>query len=370
MKNNNLKHTLRKIENIILQNLNKDDGQQSYSEEVIASHFKLIKNELLVSVLESKTSFDRWVVYLQLELQNLLELVERNQKHSLGKTHELFFSITLKSFMLIDELQKDFSAVYRFDFRAPMIYFKHKSEQFRVAIESLNHHLQEVTIDKRLYEILKSHLNAFSNLKDLTYHQINAFEVRLALLNNCLQNSGESELNDKLRLALIRQVFNEEAFISYIVDCINEEMLASKTALDLFLNKWRLIIWSIEKITTGKANKVDLAKILEKALKQKESIERIKLAKGKDSLPYFHAHTNLIQLLYFFQLMLDAELLSCKNRTEIFNFISDHIETDRIAHPSLGSMQRKFGTASKMDKIKIKNFLIKMLNQVNQEKFN
>lgn len=367
MKENDIQSRLTKIEQLIRGDLAVTPKSVEVCNLEIDSEIQSVKKHLKETLLNSNHTFEKTLIFVQASIQQLLaegsDRLSSLKSSVLGQKH---LNERMNHLMdLLDELQVQNVQCFRLDFKAPELYIQAKQREMTLVILQLKSEFKE-KLDDRLTLVLNSEVYVLPS--DCTYQQIASFKDRLHALKNMDMENLKSDIETPVVFSLLKNGLDTARFLELCIERIENQAIHTVEDMGSFSSEWHRAFLVAEHYATKNKTDSFMVGILEKALKRRSrSVHQFLGRDDSGQTPYFHATTSLVQLLYLFKLWIDTGVMKCENRSGLYHFIHRHVETDRVAHPTVGSMQRKYGTAKKSDKTKVKNLLIVMLNQINQE---
>jgi hypothetical protein len=351
------------IENFFSRELDptvKNTGQdEKYFFDLILNIKTDLNNEILISL----KSFEKSLHYVQSNIQQILYKIYFNK--DVDKAPFIIDCGLNQLLIFLEYLQLQYNSHYYFNNIVPRLFIDYKIAQVKHDVEKLKKELKG-KIDERLEIIIENEV--FKASENINYDELKNFIKRILDLSKIFIDGVDESTIENAHFTLIESGLHTPKFLTYCLELIWRQELDSEYELETFMSKWQTCLWVCNYANNLVKDKNAFVKLLEKAINKKNNLIKKKIDNQKTiSTSYFQAKVSLVQLLYLFKLWIDADVLEFKSRTSLYHFINKHIETLKVKHPTIGSMQRKYATALKTDKIKIKNFLIVMLNQINQE---
>jgi hypothetical protein len=248
---------------------------------------------------------------------------------------------------------------------------------------------------ERLDEIQKSNLNLDAELLSIalqpifdfikaakntgiTYQRINYFDILLKKIESL--EIAEEDTEKLLISALISINFNSFEFYYYFTDNVQNELdeIESENTKHQILSKYLKEINQIYAVSEL-ALRPNLLSIKEQLISwlgeeieflEKESRMLALLQQSKtQGEPEFKIHTELsvAQLGYFLKLLVDTGIIKNSNQKDVIRFFSRNIRSKQTGMISQTSLNSKYYNHEESNVIVVKDFLIKMLNEINKK---
>ncbi len=292
------------------------------------------------------------VACLGLRKQNTSEAKELPQDGNSFLLHQLN--------QLIGYYRKNFPGEFKMSFTAPWCYRKEMIDDQAAVIQEIQTFLRKNQLDRYLQNSLADYFYQMQFPlvdKVFTYLELESFQHLVGVLSTLIKKSNLVDFQKLLIVELVKMNFNTPLFIDFCLTILGNDDLVNWDTLKFAITGQR---WFCAK-TIGLYDLIDKAR-------ENHPIKDESTAESEKSLatrPYFKVSFTSRQLLFFFQVLVDTRTVITKNRTGIFDFITNHIGTVRSTQLSRGSLQRKFGKTQSLDIKKVKDQLIAMINYIN-----
>jgi len=261
-----------------------------------------------------------------------------------------------------------FTAYFDFDKELP----SHFLEVYRTANQITGEELQQKLTDHQVEAGLAKLIILFSEaskkserLRVKTWRQ---WDYRLKTINeiNCfLDNLTVGDATLGLLKLLVSREFNSIQVYGYFVKYVEQITLSEKTFPEqqqelLFLLKtFRQVRVEAQYFFNPKAHslKASVLESLEAELSYLERKEKLFLESFKATNPespskfYFKVAITLAELMFFFRVMLEVGVISTKFNSYLYEFIANHIKTERADNISKKSMRNHFNNKPFPDRV-------------------
>lgn len=260
-------------------------------------------------------------------------------------------------------------------------YFRSKKMQNNVVV--LLSSFRENRIDKRLIDVLSNYFYSFLNNKSFNHitwhHWTYAVKIASELSSRLSFLSYTDRHQEELAELLITFNFNHRPFFRFIAEKMSELMEPCK---DLYEKEqqWIQFHERLESIpvmsemacdTTLPDIRYSVAKYIERKLeslsKQRKIWSKFPVGAVNQNSKNYHFKVSLTarQLIFFFRILLELEILVVGRKKTLFTFIANFIGTPNTDRLELHSLLSKDEIPSQNVIEKVKSVLISMINHIN-----
>lgn len=387
----NALYELSVLDDHILNKLNPGNTTDDLTDEKLEQYVSLIKIEArtcrwkIVSKARSLLDKRYVTIFIQNHQEQLCFLI--NQLHFYrenlpGQSSPSYLNcLKIIEQVLTDilkTLQEQFSKYFNFSANVTVISQLESIVFFKGRMEQIQE--KEINIDSTLLNIALNPVKEFIEKGKKTgysYQKIDYFDTLLheiESIDNACDNTSISLTN-----ALISINFNGSWFLKYLINKISEELKKEDSlsknlqVLSSYLKFYNQV--NVRPDFALEPNNVSIKALiiswiyeeidyLEKEIRIKEFIKQL----GECSEAGIKIQTGLsvAQLGFFLKLLVDCDVIKNPKQTDVIRFFSQNISTKQTETVSLSSLSSKYYNHEENNKIVVKEYLIRMINEVNK----
>jgi hypothetical protein len=287
-------------------------------------------------------------------------------------------------FELFEYLRTYFKAHFNYEAELPVKFIERTKNSRYTTRQDLNDKLTEFKVDKDLVNLLKNFSEASSDSEKFTLHTWRQWDyliVTIKIIYGFLDDPPTGDINLELLKLLISQEFNSIQVYAYFIKYVERITLSEITFQEqqqelLYLIKvFRQVRIDTEFMYDVKVQslKISVVESLEAELAYLEQKEKLLIQSLKATEPngpskfYFTVAITLAELMFFFRIMLEVKVIFTKFNSYLYEFVSNHIRTQRAENLSKQSQRNHLSNKLFPDRTvkNVKGWLEKMINHIN-----
>jgi hypothetical protein len=389
-------YELEILDDLVVNNLNSGCSGSLFTKEnleqwqgIARTQQEIIKKKL-VCVAFSLNKEKKIRCYIQNHQSRLCYLTDslvnhymQDTKNGIREEEEYFKTIEIVFEILLDLMQflsSQFGEYFNFNEKATVSLKLEKFYLFRERITNLGNLVPDR--NSELLRICLSPVNEFLDGKtdsQITFRELIYFDTLLKEIETIAQSGKPFE--DSLKFTLICLNFNSFQFFRYLTNEIeialkqDESHSAKVNRLSWYLKNYNQIIEKPDLFfkTRQASIKTQINNwIIEEIGYLEKSLQLAKASTVITSCytsPDFKIHTELsvAQIGYFIRLLFDTGVLQNKNHSDVIKFISNNTKTRQVEIISPESLRTKFYNIEEGTRKTVKEIIIRILNQINQQ---
>lgn len=287
-------------------------------------------------------------------------------------------------FELFEYLRAYFKAHFNYEAELPVKFIERAKNTRYTTRQDLNDKLTEFKVDKDLVNLLKNFSEASSDSEKFNLHTWRQWDyliVTIKIIYGFLDDPPTGDINLELLKLLISQEFNSIQVYAYFIKYVERITLSEITFQEqqqelLYLIKvFRQVRIDAEFMYDSKVQslKSSVVESLEAELAYLEQKEKLLIQSLKATEPngpskfYFTVAITLAELMFFFRIMLEVKVIFTKFNSYLYEFVSNHIRTQRAENLSKQSQRNHLSNKLFPDRTvkNVKGWLEKMINHIN-----
>jgi hypothetical protein len=284
---------------------------------------------------------------------------------------------------LLEHIRSYFEPYFNFEAELPSRFLEVYGDAGSAVKEELKRKISLHDIDPDLAKLIiyfSEVQNDEVRFKVKTWRQWDHLRKTVTEIIQLLDSPIVGNTNLELLKLLIAREFNSIQVYGYFVKHIEKTTLGETSFPEqqqelLFLLKtFRQVRIEAQSLynPTVQSLKISVIESLEAELSYLEQKEKLYLQSFKATNPeapskfYFKVAVTLAELMFFFRVMLEVALISTKFNSYLYEFISNHIQTERAENISKKSMRNHFNNKPFPDRVvhNVKSWLEKMTNHI------
>ena len=332
------------------------------------------------------TNKTQYIHNLQLQLTHLAGgLTGFDQENDNSKQLSWVFEWVLNGvFELFEYLRTYFKAYFNYEADLPVKFIERAKNTYFTTPQDLTDKLTELKVDKDLLNLLKNFSEASRDSEKFTlrtWRQWDYLVGTVIFIYAFLDDSIKGDINLELLKLLISQEFNSIQVYAYFIKYVERITLGEAIFQEqqqelLYLIKvFRQVRIDAEFMYDSKVQslKSSVVESLEAELAYLEQKEKLLIQSLKATEPngpskfYFTVAITLAELMFFFRIMLEVKVIFTKFNSYLYEFVSNHIKTQRAENLSKQSQRNHLSNKLFPDRTvkNVKGWLEKMINHIN-----
>lgn len=284
---------------------------------------------------------------------------------------------------LLEHTRSYFAAYFNFERELPSRFLEVYRNAYPKVEEELTGKMAMHDIDPDLAKLIiyfSQTPNGTDRFRIRTWRQWDHLQKTVREINHFLDSPAVGITNLELLKLLVAREFNSIQVYGYFVKYIEKTTLGETSfpeqqqELLYLLKTFRQVRVEAESVynPTVQSLKLSVIESLEAELTYLEQKEKLYLQSFKATNPeapskfYFKVAVTLAELMFFFRVMLEVGVISTKFNSYLYEFISNHIQTERAENISKKSMRNHFNNKPFPDRVvqNVKSWLDKMTNHI------
>ncbi|WP_295664713.1 hypothetical protein [uncultured Mucilaginibacter sp.] len=284
---------------------------------------------------------------------------------------------------LLEHTRSYFAAYFNFERELPSRFLEVYRNAYPKAEEELTGKMAIHDIDPDLAKLIiyfSQTPNGTDRFRIRTWRQWDHLQKTVREINHFLDSPAVGITNLELLKLLVAREFNSIQVYGYFVKYIEKTTLGETSfpeqqqELLYLLKTFRQVRVEAESVynPTVQSLKLSVIESLEAELTYLEQKEKLYLQSFKATNPeapskfYFKVAVTLAELMFFFRVMLEVGVISTKFNSYLYEFISNHIQTERAENISKKSMRNHINNKPFPDRVvqNVKSWLDKMTNHI------
>lgn len=326
-----------------------------------------------------------YIVTVQSQLSYLADGITSFEKNGLSelKLHESLKYILFRIFALLEHLRTYFPANFNIESDLPIHFTDLFKSSYSVFDSELKRKLEDNKVDPDLSFLIISFSEATSRserFKIRTWRQWEYLLNTTQYISAFLDNPPSADINLEILKLFIRQEFNAIQVYGYFIKYLERTTL-SEASFPEQQQELLLLFKTLRQVrveTKGyycsnvPSLKESMIESLEAELTYLEQKEKVFLQNFKATNPeapskfYFKVAFTLAELMFFFRIALEIGLFVTKFNSYLYEFISNHIRTERAENISKKSMRNHFNNKPFPDRtvFSVRSWMEKMINHI------
>ncbi|WP_158826960.1 hypothetical protein [Mucilaginibacter lacusdianchii] len=354
----------------------------------VQQSFQAIRWEILTDLetLPDESSKKQYISNLQVQLV-YLNSIHQGYNHEMivhQRTADFAGWLTTEIFQLLEHIRAHFSAYFDDGQNLPDNYIKAYRNQHPEIWADFEQFLKEHPLDSELKLLLTQFANATESSEKFVIKTWRQFDYLLNMIWSIIKWKELTEEENR-ELALLKlfvyNEFNSIQIYAYFIKYIEKITLGEASYQDqqqelLYLLKvFRQVRVDAYLPYDPKVQSLKLSVVesLETELAYLEQMEKLQVQHFQGTNPeapsrfYFNVAVTLAELMFFFRVMLEVKVIYTKFNSYLYEFISNHIRTERTDNISKKSMRNHFSNKPFPDRVvqNVKAWLEKMIQHIN-----
>lgn len=297
----------------------------------------------------------------------------------------LFDWLLTSLFELLEHVRNYFASYFDFDAELPTHFFS----RFQPINADFGNNLEETLIKNNVDQELSSLILAFSRSTDKserfkirTWRQWDYLVKTVQGISQFLDHPPKEDIDLEILKLLICKEFNSIQVYAYFLKYIERTTLSDaefhEQQQDLFylLKTFQQVRVEAQHLYDPKVQslKTSVIESLEAELTYLEHKEKLYTQNFRStdadapSKFYFVVAVTLAELMFFFRILLEVAFIQIKFKSYLYEFVNNHIKTQRAENISKKSQRNHFSNKPFSDRIvqSIRGWLQKMINHIDQ----
>lgn len=285
---------------------------------------------------------------------------------------------------LLEHIKTYFSAHFDVNSELPSGFAHGYSMRHKSFFEQILDKISRFEFSKELKALVRNFIESSGGSDKFalrTWLQLDYLILAVGIIGNFFDDPPTSDLDLELLKLLIGIDFNSIQVYAFFVKYIERITLSEASFQEqqeqlLYLLKvFRQVRQEAGPSYDPKVQplKVSVIESLEAEIAYLEQKEKLYLQNFKSTNPdspskfYFTVAVTLAELMFFFRVMLEVKMIFTKFNSYLYEFISNHIRTERAENISKKSMRNHFNNKPFPDRVvqNVKSWLEKMIHHIN-----
>ena len=331
---------------------------------------------------EEKTTY---IGTVQSQLSYLADGIARFEKNDLDELNlsEFLKYILFRIFALLEHLRTYFPANFNIEADLPNHFTDLFKSYYKIFDNELKRKLDDKKVDPDLSFLIISFSQATSRSERFKIRTWRQWEYLLSTtqsISDFLDNQPSGDINLEILKLFIRQEFNAIQVYGYFIKYLERTTLSDASfpeqqqELILLLKTLRQVRVETKGYYCSKVPslKESMIESLEAELTYLEQKEKVFLQNFKSTNPeapskfYFKVAFTLAELMFFFRIALEIGLFVTKFNAYLYEFIANHIRTERAENISKKSMRNHFNNKPFPDRtvFSVRAWMEKMIQHI------
>ena len=327
---------------------------------------------------------NKYIVNIQSQLAYLADEVSGFEDKNVDLLNPAIFDWLLtETFKLLEHLRYYFPDYFNFEAKLPYSYIEWYRKGHLKVNNLLINKLHETNVDQDLIKLIadfnQSDLGE-ERFKIKTWKQLDYLVFAIEALAQIFSESRPEDMNLEILKLFITLDFNSIYVYSYFIKYLERFTLGEGSFQEqqqdlLYILKVFRQVRVDAKVpydSRVQSLKISVVESLEAELNYLEQREKLYLQNFKATNPespskfYFNVAVTLAELMFFFRVMLEVKVIYTKFNSYLYEFISNHIRTERAENISKKSMRNHFNNKPFPDRVvqTVKSWLVKMVAHI------
>ncbi|QEC78853.1 hypothetical protein [Mucilaginibacter ginsenosidivorax] len=291
--------------------------------------------------------------------------------------------VMMSIFDLLEHIRNYFPDYFDFGAILPKEFISRHRDKDKFWGSQLIEVLTEHHTDPVLIELIKNYNEATDKsewFKIKTWRQWDFLIKTVTVISDFMDNPPKSDIDLELFKLFVRRDFNSIQVYAYFLKYI-ERITLSEASFEeqqqdlLYLLKVFKQVRIEEKyvydpqVQSLKTSVIESISAELNYLEEKEKIYLQSFKPADTEIPskfYFKVMVTLAELMFLFRIFIEVGFINTKFKSYLYEFVSNHIQTDRSEKPSLKSQRNHFNNKPFPDRTvqSIRNWLSKMIQHI------
>jgi len=284
---------------------------------------------------------------------------------------------------LLEHIRNYFVTYFDFDAELPVRFFEQHRSLYPLFKNDLNERLLLYKVDPELSALILSFSQATGmseRFKIRTWRHWDYLVKTVRVISQFLENPPMEDIDLELLKLLICKEFNSIQVYAYFLKYIERTTLSDaefheqQQELIYLLKTFQQVRVEAQHLYDPKVQslKTSVIESIEAELAYLEQKEKLYTQNFKSSGPdepskfYFDVAVTLAELMFFFRILLEVAFIQIKFKSYLYEFVNNHIKTQRAENISKKSQRNHFSNKPFPDRIvqSIRNWLQKMISHI------
>ncbi len=327
---------------------------------------------------------NKYIVNIQSQLAYLADEVSGFEDKNVDLVSPAIFDYLLtETFRLLEHLKYYFSDYFDFEAKLPYSYLEWYKKGHVLTNNQLLTKLHETNLDHELIKLIAD----FNQLDQSegrfqmkTWKQLDYLVFAIEALIKAFSDPRPADMNLEILKLFVTIDFNSIYVYAYFIKYLERFTLGEGSFQEqqqdlLYILKLFRQVRVDAKVpydSRVQSLKISVVESLEAELNYLEQREKLYLQNFKATNPespskfYFNVAVTLAELMFFFRVMLEVKVIYTKFNSYLYEFISNHIKTERAENISKKSMRNHFNNKPFPDRVvqNVKSWLVKMVAHI------
>jgi hypothetical protein len=340
-----------------------------------------------VSLMKDQSAKTIYILALQFQLTYLADGINgfQHDNSNLLIASGLFDWLSFSIYELLEHVREYFGDYFDFDAELPLHFFERYGSANPLLGNVFNERLTSNNVDPELSALILgfSHAtNKTERFRIRTWRQWDYLVKTVRIISEFLENPPKEDIDLELLKLLIGKEFNSIQVYAYFLKYIEKITLSEaefheqQQDLIYLLKIFQQVRVDAQHLYDPKVQSLKLSVIesLEAELAYLEQKEKLYTQNFKITTPnepskfYFVVAVTLAELMFFFGILLEVAFIQTKFKSYLYEFVNNHIKTERAENISKKSQRNHFSNKPFPDRIvqSIRSWLQKMINHIDQ----
>lgn len=361
------------------------DELKSFVTQAISTIRWEIEDE--ISQIKDESAKAIYILALQLQLVYLADgnTGFQHDENNLLLASGLFDWLSVSIYQLLDHIREYFGNYFDFDADLPIHFFERYRSSYPLFGNALGERLTALNVDPELSALIlgfSQATNKSEQFKIRTWRQWDYLVKTVRVISQFLENPPKEDIDLEILKLMVCKEFNSiqvyAFFLKYIerVTLSDAEFHEQQQDLIYLLKTFQQVRVEAQHLYDPKVQSLKLSVIesLEAELTYLEQKEKLYTQNFKITSPnepskfYFVVAVTLAELMFFFRILLEVAFIQTKFKSYLYEFVNNHIKTERAENISKKSQRNHFGNKPFPDRIvqNIRGWLQKMISHIDQ----
>jgi hypothetical protein len=340
-----------------------------------------------ISQMKDHSAKSIYILALQFQLTYLADGITgfQHDDNNLLIASGLFDWLSVSIYELLEHIREYFSDYFDFDAELPIHFFERYQSSIPLFGDAFSERLTSLNVDPKLSALIlgfSQATNKTEQFKIRTWRQWDYLAKTVRVISQFLENPPKEDIDLELLKLMICKEFNSVQVYAYFLKYIERITLSDaefheqQQDLIYLLKIFQQVRVDAQHLYDPKVQSLKLSVIesLEAELAYLEQKEKLYTQNFKITSPnepskfYFVVAVTLAELMFFFRILLEVAFIQTKFKSYLYEFVNNHIKTERAENISKKSQRNHFSNKPFPDRIvqSIRSWLQKMINHIDQ----
>jgi hypothetical protein len=335
--------------------------------------------------LQGEAAKKQYVTNLQSQLSYLASAVHefKNDPPEPDLKPDFLNWVTAEIFKLLEHVKVYFSVHFDFLAEMPPGFVEYHRERQRSPLRNLIDKISGLNIDQELRALIRNYSEATGDSGKFVikiWRQLDYQLMAIQVITNFMDDPPSGDLDLELLKLFVAIDFNSIQVYAFFIKYIERVTLGETS----FQEQQQEILYLLKVFRQVRVDapfpfdsriqslNVSVVESLEAELNYIEQKDKLYLQNFRNTNPnspskfYFTVAVTLAELMFLFRVMLEVKLIFTKFNSYLYEFIANHIRTERAENISKKSMRNHFNNKPFPDRVvqNVKSWLEKMIQHI------